>query len=163
MMTLPQIRLQLAVRTAFEAMFCGGQSDAMRVVMEMFPNGCSQQLTPAQIQMGMLVKQMNFTPRAEDDAKRFYGAALTLRHAAWPEGQVVTEEDMVGLVKAAWAVGAMAAQPYIPPIGLKGTYTTPDGTVKDLRELDVWGAVFEANAKPFTGDRMFFDSNLTKH
>lgn len=163
MMTLPQIRLQLAIRTAYESMFCGGQTDAMKVVLELFPNNTSPVLTPAQLMMGMLVKQMNFAPREEDDAKRFYGAAMVLRYASWPEDLPVTEEELEGIVKAAWAVGKLSAQPYVPQIGLKGYYTTPDGSVKDLRDLDVWGLVIEANNNPLIDDRMFFDSSLTKH
>jgi hypothetical protein len=163
MMTLPQIRLQLAIRTAYEAMFCGGQTNAMKVALELFPNNASPVLTPAQLMMGMLVKHVNFTPRVEDDVKRFYGAAMVLRYAGWPEGHPVTEEELDGVVKAAWAVGKLSAQPYTPPIGLKGTYVTPDGTVKDIRDLDVWGLVIEANSMPLIDDRMFFDSTFTKH
>lgn len=158
MMTLPQIRLQLAVRTAFEAMFCGGQSDAMKVVLELFPVNCPQELTPAQLMMGMLVKQMNFSPRSEDDVKRFYGAAMVLRYAVWPEDIPVTDEQMTYLVKAAWAVGKLSAQPYIPPIGLKGTYTTPDGSIKDIRDLDVAGLVLEANRLPPEYDLLFLST-----
>jgi hypothetical protein len=163
MMTLTQIRLQLAIRTAYESMFCGGQTDAMRVALELFPNNASPVLTPAQLMMGMLVKEMNFAPREEDDIKRFYGAAMVLRYAVWPDDLPLADEQMAYMVKAAWAVGRLSAQPYVPPIGLKGTYVTPDGTVKDLRDLDVWGMVIEANNMPFVGDRMFFDSSLTKH
>lgn len=163
MMTLTQIRLQLAIRTAYESMFCGGQTDAMKVVLELFPKDSSEYITPPQQMMGMLVKEMNFAPREDDSEKRFYGAAMVLRYAVWPEDLPVTEEQMAFMVKAAWAVGKLSAQPYVPPIGLKGTYVTPDGTVKDLRDLDVWGMVIEANNMPFVGDRMFFDSSLTKH
>lgn len=162
-MTLQQIRLQLAIRTAYESMFCGGQTDAMKVVLEMFPVGCSEYLTPPQLMMGMLVKEMNFAPPEDDSEKRFYGAVMVLRYAVWPEDLPVTEEQMTYMVKAAWAVGKLSAQPYIPPIGLKGTYVTPDGTIKDIRDLDVLGLVLEANSRPFVGDRIFFDSTFTKH
>lgn len=140
-MTLAQIRLQLAIRTAYESMFCGGLSPAMKVVLEMFPLNGPEELTPEQQMMGMLVKQMNFAPREEEDLKRFYGAAFVLRYSVWPDGLPVTEEQMSYLVKAAWAVGKISAQPYIPPINLKGTYTTHDGSAHDLRDLDVWPAV----------------------
>jgi hypothetical protein len=163
MMTLAQIRLQLAIRTAYESMFCGGLTNAMKVVLEMFPKDTPEPPTPPQQMMGMLVKEMNFAPREEGDEKRFYGAAMVLRYAVWPDDLPVTDEQMAYMVKAAWAVGRLSAQPYVPPIGVKGTYVTRDGSIKDLRELDVWDLSIEANSKPFVGDRMFFNSSLTKH